>query len=670
MISAGALPHDSLLVLANRSKSWFSSLILALLALASLSCWAQGFPPVSPEDLKMTSESKAPGAPAIILYREIDREDTGNTWHEDNYVRIKILTEEGRKYGNVEIPFNQESTDVVRVQARTIKPDGSSLEFDGQLLEKTIMKVRGLQYVAKTFTLPNVQVASIIEYSYTIDLRKHYLFGSHWILSGPLFTRDAKFSLKYHQSPYMTLRWTSHELPPGAEPKDNFGGTVTMEAHDIPAFQLEDFMPPPDQMKSRVDFIYDFEYYESSADAYWGHVARNRAAFIDHFMGKRKAMEDAVAQIVSPSDPPETKLRKIYDRVQQIRNRSFEIRKTAEELKREKEKRDENVEDVWKRGYAAGTQINWLYLALVRAAGFEAYAVWVSDRRYYFFSPKSLDSRQLDEGVVLVKLNGKDLYFDPGAAFTPFGMLTWSATGVPGLCLDREGGTWVNTTLPQSSESRVEHVAKMHLTDTGNLEGKLTVTYTGLEAMHHRQDLRNSDNVTRKKFLEDRIRDQISSAIEVELTSQPDWNNSETPLIAEFSLKIQAWASNAGRRTLIPAGLFTAVEKQLFQHESRVQPIYVEYPSEKDDDVTIEIPEGWRVASVPTPQTQNAARVLAFKLRVDISGATLHITRNLSWDFLLVEPKYYPTLREFFQRVRTADDQQIVLEPATPATGN
>ena len=206
-------------------------------------------------------------------------------------------------------------------------------------------------------------------------------------------------------------------------------------------------------MKSRVDFIYDFEYYESSADAYWGHVARNRAAFIDHFMGKRKAMEDAVAQIVSPSDPPETKLRKIYDRVQQIRNRSFEIRKTAEELKREKEKRDENVEDVWKRGYAAGTQINWLYLALVRAAGFEAYAVWVSDRRYYFFSPKSLDSRQLDEGVVLVKLNGKDLYFDPGAAFTPFGMLTWSATGVPGLCLDREGGAWVNTTLPQSSES-------------------------------------------------------------------------------------------------------------------------------------------------------------------------------------------------------------------------
>ena len=57
----------------------------------------EGFQPVSPEELKMTSEPLAPGAPAIILYRQVDRDDNGQTTHEDNYVRIKILTEEGRK---------------------------------------------------------------------------------------------------------------------------------------------------------------------------------------------------------------------------------------------------------------------------------------------------------------------------------------------------------------------------------------------------------------------------------------------------------------------------------------------------------------------------------------------------------------------------------------------
>ena len=65
--------------------------------LISNSVWALNFQPVSPAELKMTSEPKAPGAPAIILFREVDRDDRGQTAHEDVYFRIKILTEEGRK---------------------------------------------------------------------------------------------------------------------------------------------------------------------------------------------------------------------------------------------------------------------------------------------------------------------------------------------------------------------------------------------------------------------------------------------------------------------------------------------------------------------------------------------------------------------------------------------
>ncbi|MGB0049887.1 MAG: hypothetical protein WBP70_20740, partial [Terriglobales bacterium] len=49
-----------------------------------------GFQPVSQDELKMTSEPMAPGASAIILYRQVDRDDSGFTPHEDNYVRIKI----------------------------------------------------------------------------------------------------------------------------------------------------------------------------------------------------------------------------------------------------------------------------------------------------------------------------------------------------------------------------------------------------------------------------------------------------------------------------------------------------------------------------------------------------------------------------------------------------
>ena len=48
------------------------------------------------------------------------------------------------------------------------------------------------------------------------------------------------------------------------------------------------------------------------------------------------------------------------------------------------------------------------------------------------FSPSIMDRTRLDANIVLVKVSGKDVYFDPGAAFTPFGLLEWPETGVAG----------------------------------------------------------------------------------------------------------------------------------------------------------------------------------------------------------------------------------------------
>ena len=630
-----------------------------------------GFQPISSEELKMTSEPLAPGAPAVILYRQVDRDDNGRTSHEDNYIRIKILTEEGRKYADVEIPFFKESQDVSTIRARTIKPDGSIVAFDGKVFEKAFVKGRGLRYLAKTFTLPDVEVGGIIEYAYTYDLKEHFIYDSNWILSEELFTKQARFSLKPYQGTYVpiNLRWSWHDLPPGADPKQGPDRVVRMEANNIPSFQTEDFMPPPDELKSRVDFIYSEDLPERDADSFWKKVGRKRNVQLESFVGKRKAMEDAVAEIVSPSDSPEMKLRKIYDRVQTIRNTSYELRKTEQEEKREKEKPAENVEEVWKRGYGNGIQLTWLYLALVRAAGFEAYGAWVSDRRNYFFTPVTMQDARLDANVVLVKLNGKDLYFDPGAQFTPFGLLTWTETGVQGLRLDKDGGTWIRTTLPASSESRMERKALLKLSDTGDLEGKLTVTYTGLEAMYYRLDMRHADEVARKKFLEDRVKTQLPVAAEAELTNKPDWNGSETPLGAEFDVKIPGWASNAGKRVLIPAGVFTEMEKHIFEHANRVHPIYFDYPYEKVDDVTIELPHGWQVSSFP-PEQVNDAHVVSYALKVEGGKNTLHLTRKLSVDFMFLEAKYYSALRNFFQVVRSGDEEQIVLQPVAATATN
>jgi transglutaminase-like putative cysteine protease len=620
----------------------------------------------------MTGEPKAPGAPAIILFRQVDRDDRGQTAHEDVYFRIKIFTEEGRKYADIEIPFFKEQSNIVSLHARTIEPDGSVVNFSGKAFDKSIVKTRGVKYLAKTFTLPDVRAGSIIEYYYTTDLSENFVFDSHWILSNELFTKSAKFSLKPYAGSYppMNVRWSWHDLPPGtAQPAEAPNHVINLEVSDVAAFRTEDYMPPENELKARVDFIYSEDRFEKESDVYWKKIGKKRNDQLETFIGKRKAMEQAVSEIVSPNDSQDVKLQKIYARVQQIRNTSYEVQKTEQEQKREKEKDPGNVEEVWKKQYANGRDLTWLFLALARAAGFEASGMWVADRQNYFFAPQTMEGRRLDANVVVVKLNGKDVFFDPGAAFTPFGMLPWTETGVLGLRLDKDGGAWLKTTLPACTESGIEHKAELKLTDTGDLEGKLTVTFTGLEALQRRVEERMADAAERRKFLEDGVKESIPAAAEVELSNQPDWISSSHSLVAEFSLKIPGWVMGAGRRAILPVGLFAAPEKHMFDHADRVHPVYFEFPFQRVDDVSVDLPLGWQISTVPKPQNLDA-KAVTYTLQAENNKGTLHVNRALNVDIMLLPAANYGALRKIFQIVRTGDELQVILQPGATTAAN
>src|SRR6266403_3401375 len=572
---------------------------------------ADEWQPISPDELRMTSVAEAPGAPAVILYRQVDRDDNGRTGNEYNYVRVKILTEEGRKYGDVEIPYFKGERTVHGLKARTIRPDGSVANFEGKAFDKTIVKAKGVKYLAKTFSMPDVQVGSIIEYHYTNDLAEGLIFDSHWILSEELFTRHAKFSLKPYQQ--FTLRWSwPAGLPVGTAPPKDENGRIRLETQNVPAFLIEDYMPPENELKMRVDFTYSEDsVLEREPEKFWKKEGKKLDGRVESFIGKKKALEQVVAQVVATSDTPEVRLRKIYARAQQVRNTSFEAEKSEQEQKREKEKEINNVEDLLKAGRGNARQINWLFVGLARAAGFQANSVYISARSQYFFKPALMNLSQLNADVTDVKMNEED----------------------------------------------------------GSLSGELSVTVSGLEALWRRNEMLNQDATERKKFLEDQVREFIPVGIEVELINHPDWDTAAMTLVAEYDVKVPGWASSAGRRALLPVGLFSASEKQLFDHTNRVHPVYFHYPFEKADDVTIQLPLTWQVSSLPKELTKDG-KIVLYVRRVEGDKGTLHLTRVLRSDLLMIDAKNYPALRNFYQIVRTGDEEQIILQPVGAQASN
>jgi hypothetical protein len=378
-------------------------------------------------------------------------------------------------------------------------------------------------------------------------------------------------------------------------------------------------------------------------------------------------MEQAVSQIVQPTDTPDEKLQKIYARCQKIRNTSFKRDKTQQELHREKIKDAHDVGDVWKRGYGEGGEITWLFLALARAAGFEASPVMISTRDQRFFNAALMNSDDLNTNVVQVKLNAEDIYLDPGIAFAPFGLLPWYETGVKGLRLGAEGGTWVTTTLPGSAQSGIERKASLHLDDSGTLEGNASITFKGLDALQRRIDELDADDAERKKSLEDEIEGYVPVSAEAELTNTPDWNNSSKTLVAEFRLKVPGWASSAGRRTVFAAEVFGGDEKHLFEGSNRVNPIYIHYPHADVDEVTITPPAGAHVTDLPQPH-RASIKACSYNLTAENKDAVLRLSRRLTVELALVDPMFYGTLHKFFQAVRDGDEQQIVLSPETAAS--
>lgn len=615
--------------------------------------------PISAEELSMRSAPKAPNAAAIYLYRQVDRDD--NDPSESIYERIKILTEEGRDHANIEILYLQGRESIRNIRARTIRPDGSIADFDGQIFDKSILKVNRARYSAKSFTLPNVEVGSIIEYRYRHDFAPNLVYDSQWILSQDLFTQSAQFSLRHYPGFVLRFAWPNG-LPAGSTPPKIVSGKVRMEAHDLPAFVAEEFMPPEDELKFRIDFVYDSGdlAHEKDPAAYWKALGKAAYKSVEHFIDRPRALSTAVAQIVGSADPDPVKLQKIYERVQRMRNLTFERSRSNEELDREGIKAAKNVEDLLDHGYGYGDEITWLFLGLARAAGLDARPVLVSTRNKYFFNPAMMNARNLNDNIVLVMVDGQVRYFDPGARYTPYGLLPWYETAVVGRRLDKDGGEWVTTMLPSSKENHIERQAKFTLLPDGALQGNVTVTFSGQEAMSRRLAENLEDDADRKRYLENDLKSAMPQTAEVQLTNHPEWDSSGSALQAQYTVRIEGWGTGAGSRLLLPAQIFTAHQKSTFLHSAREHPIYFQSPVEESDDISIDVPKDWKVSSLPQTH-QVSQQGFGYRAAFEQSGGTLHMQRSFRLDLTLVQVKYYPELQRFYDDVRSADDEATVL---------
>lgn len=662
----------------NRARRFWYGFALVLLLCVPLShstSAGDDWLPIPPEDLALKDNPAQPGAHAMILYRSSSVDEKyvpSDGAITTEYVRIKIFTEPGTKEANVQIPFLKGRSDIKDIRARTIQPDGTVTNFNADIFDKTVVKASGVKVLAKAFTLPDVHPGSIIEYKYREQSEEHVLNNEKWIVSGHLFTRDARFSFKpYTGTGALPFSYRQFGLPANSVPQVQKDGSYLLEVHNIAGIEEETFMPPENVLQIRVEFFYRsaHEPVDESPEDFWNRRGKQWSDGLDQFINKKAVLVDDLRSVIGPDDSPELKLQKIYTRVQKIRNLSDENYKTGKEEKQEQLKPNSNVEDVLKHSYAYSRDITYTFVGLARAAGFEATVIWVAPRNSNFFFPQLKDSSQLGAHIVWVRCGEKEYYLDPASTYYPFGILPWYETATDGVRIGKQNAEIVKTPAPVAADANTIRHADMTIDEDGSAAGKIEVDFTGRRGAIRRDDERNEDETGRRKSLENEVKGWLPAGSSFEITSVTNWDKNNLPLHVEGTAKIPNLGTTAGHRMLVTGEVFQASQAKAFEPEKRVNPIYFHYPYEEIDSIKLRAPAGYRIENVPAAVQLKPGSV-AYEISADRQDNWVEVKRHLLISGIMFPVGAYPALRQFFNTVKTNDDVQIVFQNAESAKNN
>lgn len=646
----------------TRSRSILTGCFCLLMILPACGQRSEDWLPVTAQDLNFREVPGDPGAPAVQLYYADFRDDLRQS--EFIYRRIKVLNAQGKRYANVEIeiPSHYSITDL---QARTIHPDKHVIHFGGRPFEKTVVKYLGEKLVAKIFTLPDVSTGSIVEYKYRL-LWNQYFYDPSWTVQHELYTVKESFWLHRYTGPMPTahisdqtqLSYVSSNMPPDAAIKDT-GPAVELQLENVPAFKPEPYMPPEANFRAEVQFFYGGHEIESP-EVFWRDVGRDWYGKAEHFIGNHEELKAAAAEIIAGETDPEKQLRKLYARAQQTRNLSYQGQPDEKEKSPSPLRPNENVKDVFTRGYGLQNEIAELFAALARAAGFRAEMLRASDRRESVFDPKLLSEKQLETEIVRVKLNGSDIFLDPGTRFCPFDLVAWTSTSAPALELDKNGGSFVVIPTATADKTVTRRSAELDLNRDGSLKGEVILEFKGNQALDHRLDALNTDEAGRKRNLEDELRSWLPSGALVRLEEVQGWESTEEPLVARFSVQLPGFVPVAEKRFLVPANLFRSLETKIFTSAERKHPVYFPFTYEVVDRVNVHVPTGYRAETIPNGQDvkSNSTRFITTR---SLQEGQLVLTRALVINSIYFQLEQYGPFRSFFDQLRAADEEQVVL---------
>jgi len=584
-------------------------LVVGALAAVPTHAFAATWPALPPEVWTEKARPDSGGRDAIILSEEGIAEDRGGSFRFSVTRRLRILTENGRGAGKIEIDYLKGRSRLVEIAARSVRQDGTTTELSpDQILTTTILKSGGIEYNRATAIVPGIEPGCIVEYRYRQDGKYEGLWVWQWTFQNEYYTVESRFHWLAQDYAVARAQWASRNTPrfpivTTCTPDCRHAKEVTFVARGVSGTREESWAPPLRDSGGGVVTFYaspnetSLQFW-SAWKRWFDYVATEFSKDMGSFAG---VVDDARLKAPDSAAALDDVCRWLRSNVHSTAEPSWEELQGAP--RRRKYWGDKSsLAEMVKSREGSPFEINLALAAAAQRLGFDASVCLVRDRREGVFDYEVIGLLPT-EPLTAVRRKGSSRwrFFQPASRFSIPGNVPWFLRGGPGLV----AGPGENLVLSIHPEDGVPAGSRwdldLVLDGAGNLSGKISGALAGEEARSRRASLYTEDPARRADLIAEELSPMNAPDLQlgrVDLGGSPD-----SALVITGTIRYPLIAVASGEITTLPVEKLAPwrFEGQ-FGSPERTQPILFRYPRREVVTVDLHLPANSKIEELPAPR--------------------------------------------------------------------
>ena len=599
-----------------------SLIIFLTLAMISMNGFSQNykFGKVSKEELAETKNALFPEANATVLYREHScyyeyRQGEGFTLYTKVFERVKIYNNDGFDWATHSFSTYNYGSDREKIEglkATTYNLDGNSISKDKMAKSAVFDERSSSYYLRHKFTLPNIKPGSVVEYTYTVsspfsridDIDLQYtipikkevveVMAPEYYVYRNIGNPQASLTYNYEKS--MKEMQVNFKARSGIGNANSNGTAASTRKYKQIQYRLEESNIPPLKKESYVDNLNNYraksiwelvminwpDEAPKSFSTDWEAVTKTiyeRDSFVNELNKNDYFQSDLTKLVTGVSDPME-KTKKIYAFLKSKMSWNGDGGYFP----------NEGVKKAYKQEAGNVGDINLILISMLRNANLNANPVLISTKSHGVPIFPTLNG--FNYVVAGLELNGKFYLMDATSPSSGINLLPNRAMNWQGRLIKPDGtSAWVGLYSEFMSQDIVYAQAEIVGTE---LKANVRERLTGHYAKDYRYKYVDAKLDTQLEDLQPGQNIATYSNLEVK-----DLEYGKPFVNLSYAATSGSMVEEINNDLYLSPMMFLANLENPFKAETRDYPIFFGFPQTKKYNITIKVPEGYKVSSLP-----------------------------------------------------------------------